>query len=180
MDDCLGMGKKNWTKSLVLEDIFANGRHKGITYIMALQMPLALPPQFRANIDYVFITGDPGGVKNGTQLFDNYVKGIDKKDVFMKILKKCTTGYKTLVIKNCDRTNEFENTIFHYTAKEHPGFKMFHPKIWEFNGRKYNPNYKQKIKEREVLEKKEKERYKKAIIKKKTKIFDDDIVLVNE
>jgi hypothetical protein len=44
-----------WKKEKTIQSIFFNGRHYNIFFILTMQYPLGIPPNLRANIDYVFI-----------------------------------------------------------------------------------------------------------------------------
>lgn len=180
MDDCMGREKKKWANSPVVDEIFKNGRHYGLTVIIASQNALGIPSDLRDQVDYTFVTGVRGGTKFRDNLYEHYAKGFADKKEFGKVLDACTQNYNVLVIKNCDTTNEFENSVFWYNAKEHPGFRMCDSRVWELHGRKFDKHYKIKEKQRKEREKIEKERFQKTIQKKKTKeiVKDNDIVLM--
>jgi len=53
-DDCL-YDAGNWVNDKNIRFIFMNGRHVGITFLITMQYLLGIPPQLRANVDYIFI-----------------------------------------------------------------------------------------------------------------------------
>jgi energy-coupling factor transporter ATP-binding protein EcfA2 len=159
LDDCLY--DDNWPKTKVMREIFMNGRHYNITFIVAMQTPLGLPPPLRDQIDYTFICGVSGN-NNKQKIFDNYIKGIDNRKQFFKIVDSCTAGFNCLVIKNCAKATSMTDNVFWHKANEHSGFMMCNKVVWEFHGNKFNRNYKEKIRKRRVKEKEETKRIREA------------------
>ena len=53
MDDCLY--DNDWKKDKVIREIFMNGRHWGIMFILSMQHAIGIPPNLRSNIDWVFL-----------------------------------------------------------------------------------------------------------------------------
>jgi hypothetical protein len=43
-----------WIKDVNIKDIFMNGRHFNLMFLVTMQFSLGVPPAFRSNIDYVF------------------------------------------------------------------------------------------------------------------------------
>ena len=121
--------------SPVLNDLFQNGRHYNHTLFVTIQDEINLPQILRDQVDYTFVTGVRGGTKFRDNLYEHYAKGFADKKEFGKVLDACTQNYNVLVIKNCDTTNEFENSVFWYNAKEHPGFRMCE-NLWRVNKKK--------------------------------------------
>lgn len=159
LDDCIY--DDAWPKTKVMREIFMNGRHFNITFILAMQTPLGLPPLLRDQIEYTFICG-VSGYKNKEKIFDNYVKGIDSKRQFFKIVDSCTSGFNCLVIKNCAENTNMGANVFWYKANSHPGFLMCSKVVWEFHGNKYNKNYKEKMRKRRIREKENARKVKEA------------------
>jgi len=159
LDDCLY--DDSWPKTKVMREIFMNGRHFHITFIVAMQTPLGLPPMLRDQIDYTFICGVSGN-KNKEKIYENYVKGIENKRQFFKIVDNCTAGFNCLVIKNCAKATSITDNVFWYKANEHSGFMMCNKVVWEFHGNKFNRNYKEKMRKRRVREKEETKRVREA------------------
>ena len=52
LDDCLY--DNTWKNDKQIREIFMNGRHWGIMFVLIMQYALGIPPNLRANIDYVF------------------------------------------------------------------------------------------------------------------------------
>ena len=53
LDDCLY--DNQWKKDKRIREIFMNGRHWNIMFILIMQYALGVPPNLRSNIDWVFI-----------------------------------------------------------------------------------------------------------------------------
>ena len=53
MDDCLY--DNDWKKDKVIREIFMNGRHWGIFFLLLMQYAIGIPPNLRSNIDWVFL-----------------------------------------------------------------------------------------------------------------------------
>ena len=53
MDDCLY--DNEWKKDKIIREIFLNGRHWGIMFLLSMQYAIGITPILRSNIDWVFI-----------------------------------------------------------------------------------------------------------------------------
>jgi hypothetical protein len=136
MDDCLSDAKA-FTKDPKIQDIFYNGRHFKILYILAMQSPMGIPPAFRTNIDYTFILKNNNG-SDRERIYKNYASMFRSFEEFEIILDNCTEDYNCLVIDNTSNSNKLEDQVFYYKAELHPGFKMCNNNIWAFSNEKYN------------------------------------------
>ena len=136
---------KSWTKQKDIRFIFMNGRWAGITFIMASQEPMGMPPELRSNIDYVFICNQ-NNYKDRDKIYDNYVSGFKNKKEFNKVLDKCTENYSVVVINKTARSNKMEDIVFHYKAKEHPNFRFGCISLWMYQAKKFDPYYEHKKK----------------------------------
>lgn len=165
LDDCLY--DDSWTKSKLMRLIFMNGRWWGITFIVAMQTPLGIPPQLRGNIDYVFICKHPNPIDR-EKIFKNYVSGFKNRKEFEKVHDVCTDNYNVLVIKKTAQSSKLQDIVFHYKAQPEFNFKFGSPTIWAYHGkyyvgqktynkRKEEFEYKQQI-EKEQLRKQKKKR----------------------
>ena len=147
-DDCLSDSSK-WSKDESIKEIFFNGRHFKILYILTMQSPMGLPPAMRTNIDYTFI------LKNNNQsdrekIYKNYAGMFPSMAYFERVLDACTSNYSTLVIDNTSQSNELCDQVFYYKAELHddPGFRLCSPEIWDTNDTSYtntnNSSYRNK------------------------------------
>jgi len=69
MDDCLY--DNSWIKDKSIKNIFMNGRHYNILYILLMQAPLGIPPNLRGNIDWVFILRN-NIMNDRKRIYENY------------------------------------------------------------------------------------------------------------
>ena len=69
-DDTLSSAD-TWKKDENVKEIFYNGRHYKILFLLTMQAPLGIGPGLRGNIDYTFILGNHNNV-NKKALFENY------------------------------------------------------------------------------------------------------------
>ena len=136
---------KSWTKQKDIRFIFMNGRWAGITFIMASQEPMGMPPALRSNIDYVFICNQ-NNYKDRDKIYDNYVSGFKNKKEFNKVLDKCTEDYSVVVINKTARSNKMEDIVFWYRAKDHRNFRFGSLSLWMYQAKKYDPYYEEKKK----------------------------------
>ena len=54
LDDMLAAAK-DWKTDKTIKDIFLNGRHFNILFLLSMQYINGIPPDLRGNLDYVFI-----------------------------------------------------------------------------------------------------------------------------
>jgi hypothetical protein len=52
MDDCMS-SKGTWLKDPNILELFFNGRHHHISFILTMQFSLGIPPELRSNFDYI-------------------------------------------------------------------------------------------------------------------------------
>lgn len=123
-----------WKKDPLLTDVFYNGRHFHILFLLAMQAPLGISPALRTNIDYVFILKTTNS-SDRKKIYENYAGVFPTRDIFEKVLDGCTNNYGCLVIDNTATTNELTDQVFYYKADDHPGFKMCDESFWAKNSR---------------------------------------------
>jgi hypothetical protein len=143
MDDCLA-SKGSWTNDQEIAEIFFNGRHKHLTYILTMQTPLGLKPEFRTNFDYVFLLADD--VKsNLKKLYIHYAGMFDNLQAFIAVFNEVTKDFGCLVIINRGARESLDDKIGWYKApnlrkKEIvwgcKKFRRFHQKFFNENWKK--------------------------------------------
>jgi hypothetical protein len=136
-DDCLS-DSSNWAKDENIKEVFFNGRHYKILYILTMQSPMGLPPAMRTNIDYTFILRN-NNLSDREKIFKNYAGMFPSFGCFEKVLDACTEDYNCLVIDNTSQSNNLEDQIFYYKAELHdnPGFRMCPSNLWATNDSMY-------------------------------------------
>lgn len=132
-DDVLSEAN-TWKKDPLLTDVFFNGRHFNILFLLAMQAPLAITPGLRTNIDYTFILKTPNA-SDRKKIFENYAGVFPNRNIFEKVLDGCTNDYGCLVIDNTATTNNLTDQVFYYKADDHKDFKMCDESFWAKNSR---------------------------------------------
>jgi len=135
MDDCL-QDARQFTKDPRIGEIFYNGRHYQILYILAMQSPMGIPPAFRTNIDFTFIFKNGNG-QDRDKIYKNYANMFRSFEEFTIILDNCTEDYNCLVIDNTTSSNKLEDQVFYYKASMHPDFKMCSNHVWSLSNERY-------------------------------------------
>ncbi len=136
MDDCLY--DKAWQKDKVIREIFMNGRHWGIMYILLMQYAIGIPPNLRANIDWVFLLREQI-VKERKKLYENYAGMFPTFEMFCQTMDQCTDNFECLVIQNCAKSNRLEDQVFWYKADSHENFTICSAEAWYFSRENYAP-----------------------------------------
>ncbi|GAH09613.1 unnamed protein product, partial [marine sediment metagenome] len=96
-DDCLY--DNSWQKDKRIREVFMNGRHYKILYLLTMQHPLGIPPHLRTNIDFVFITME-NIVSNRRRIWEHYAGVFPTFEMFCSTMDQCTENYECLVINN--------------------------------------------------------------------------------
>jgi hypothetical protein len=106
---------KAMMKEESIREIFFNGRHYGITCIITFQFMMELKPEFRTNIDYVFVCKETKK-DNIERLYKYFFGMFDKCADFKKVLNSCTNDYGCLVLDNTSKSERIEDQVFWYKA----------------------------------------------------------------
>lgn len=113
-DDCLH-DAKDWIKDQNIKFIFFNGRHVGITFLLTMQYALGIPPNFRTNVDYIFICKETK-ITIKKKLYDYYAGMFPTFDMFSQVLDEITKDYGCMVIDNTTQSARLEDQVFWYKA----------------------------------------------------------------
>jgi len=122
MDDCLG-SKTTWQKEKPILEMFFNGRHFKITFILTMQFPLGIPPELRSNFDYVFLLADDF-ISNQKRLYDHYAGIFPSFDSFKSVFLELTNDFGSMVIVNRGSRTDFLDKIFWFKAKRETDEKI--------------------------------------------------------
>ena len=134
LDDCLF--DNSWTKDKHIREIFMNGRHWGILFVLAMQFALGIPPNLRSNIDYVFILRE-NIVSNRKRLYEHYAGMFPTFEMFCSTMDQCTENYECLVIHNSAKSNKLEDQVYWYKAGCHDNFKICSNEVWQYSNQNY-------------------------------------------
>lgn len=135
MDDCLY--DNSWKKDEGIAEIFMNGRHYKLMFILTMQYSLGITPYLRGNIDYVFIMREPL-TNNRKKLYEHYCSMFPTFDIFCQVMDACTADYQCLVIHNGSKSNKLEDQVFYYKAKPHDNFQIGDDKFWKYHNKNFN------------------------------------------
>lgn len=135
LDDC--MYDKRMIRDPNIRGIFMNGRHWRITFLLTMQYCMDLPPDLRANIDYIFILRE-NIIQNQQKLYNNFFGIFPHFSVFQDVLNSCTEGYDCLVLDNTSRSNNITDCVFWYKATPNRKFKIGSKELWSYCKKNYD------------------------------------------
>lgn len=126
IDDCLS--DKTVSKDESIQEIFYNGRHYKIFFILAMQQPMGIPPGLRGNIDYTILFY-PNNMSDKEKIYKYYTTCFPNKTAFYNSLESLGE-HECLILDNNTKSRKLEDRVFHYKAKLHSDFKMCLPQLW--------------------------------------------------
>ena len=153
LDDC--MYDKKMIRDPNIRGIFMNGRHWRLLFILTMQYCMDLPPDLRANIDFVFVLRE-NIVQNQDKLYKNFFGIFPDAATFREVMNSCTEGYDCMVLDNTSRSNKIEDCIFWYRAKPDREFKIGSRELWDFHKKNYNSKYQEVDEQFDLAKHKEK------------------------
>lgn len=140
VDDCMHEAK-SWVSSETIADIFMNGRHYDMLFIIAMQYCMGISPSLRTCLDYIFILRE-NSYTNKKKLFEHYCSIFPDFKMFCKVLDALTVNYQCIVVKQRKNlSTKISENIFWYRAELHPDFKIGIPAMWQYHKLRYNPNF---------------------------------------
>lgn len=138
MDDCLA-SKGTWMTDQPILEIFYNGRHYQILFILTMQFPLGIRPELRCNFDYIFLLAEDF-FSNQKRIFDHYAGMFPSFDLFRQVFLQLTDDYGCMVIVNRGAKREIIEKIYHYKAPNEPCKMIGCRQFQEFHNRNYDKN----------------------------------------
>lgn len=147
LDDC--MYDKKFMKEKIMRQIFYNGRHWNIFFMLTMQYCMDLTPDLRSNIDYIFVFRE-NILQNREKIYKNFFGIFPTFDMFNQVMNSCTENYECLVLDNTVKSNKIEDVVFWYKARMYDNpFRVGHPKFWNAHKRLYDPKHDER--ERQIL-----------------------------
>lgn len=142
MDDCAHDNK--WVKDEQVRELFSNGRHKKITYVVAIQDALVLNPFHRGNVDFCMMLQENSGTTK-ERMFKSYANIFPNKKIFESVFDQITKDFGVMIIDNANRTSDIEKIVYKYRATvRKPGDFVFgHKKMWQYHKKYFNEEYMQ-------------------------------------
>ena len=138
LDDCLY--DQTWVRDENIRNLFMNGRHYKMLFIITMQYALGVPPNLRTNIDYVFILRE-NLMNNRKRLYEHYAGMFPSFEIFCQVMDACTEDFNCLVINNNAKSNKLEDQVFWYKAAPHTEFKIGASEFWKHHNNNYNDGY---------------------------------------
>ena len=138
LDDCLY--DQSWVRDENIRNLFMNGRHYKMLFIITMQYALGVPPNLRTNIDYVFILRE-NLMNNRKRLYEHYAGMFPSFEIFCQVMDACTEDFNCLVINNNSKSNKIEDQVFWYKAEPHSEFKIGASEFWKHHNQNYNDGY---------------------------------------
>tara|TARA_Y100000310_G_scaffold300606_1_gene336419 strand:+ start:436 stop:1197 length:762 start_codon:yes stop_codon:yes gene_type:complete len=135
LDDCQHV--KSWIREKTTLELFMNGRHYNLLFILAMQYVLGITPELRGNIDYTFIL-KANNISDKKKIYINYAGVFPTFEMFRQVMNQCTENYECLVIDNTSLSSKTEDQVFWYKADDHPNFRIGMPEFWEYHNINYN------------------------------------------
>jgi len=114
-DDCQSTANK-WSKYPVIKQIFLEGRHRKITFLMTMQYVVGMDPTLRSNFDYVFIFHAAGRTTQ-EKIYKEYGGVFDNFMEFRDAMNSLCTDRSCMIVKiRSDGTTSVNEKVFHYRA----------------------------------------------------------------
>ena len=143
MDDCMG-SKGTWVKEQPISELFFNGRHYNLSFILTMQFSLGIPPEMRSNFDYIFLLAEDF-ISNRKRLYDHYAGMFPDFNTFQQVFLDLTENYGCMVINNRVHSKDITEKVFWYKAKDPPNFTMGSKVYKKFHNKKYDKNWNKKL-----------------------------------
>ena len=114
MDDCLRKEHFNFDE---IATLLMNSRHYHIGYILTMQTPLGITPEFRCNFDYVILCKEESTI-NMKKLYDQYASMFPSLRQFKEVFIQHTQNYSTMFVDQRLNSRIINEKVFWYRASE--------------------------------------------------------------
>lgn len=142
MDDCLS-SKGSWMNDQPILEIFYNGRHYQILFILTMQFPLGIRPELRCNFDYIFLLNEDF-YSNQKRIYDHYAGMFPSFDLFRQVFLQLTRDYGCMVVVNRGSKSEILDKVFHYKANDEKVGKFGCKQFQDFHHKNHNRHWDEK------------------------------------
>jgi hypothetical protein len=143
MDDCMS-SKGTWLKDPNILELFFNGRHHHLSFILTMQFSLGIPPELRSNFDYIFLLAEDF-ISNRKRLYEHYAGMFPSFDIFQQVFTDITENYGIMVINNRIHSKNITDKVFWYKAKETPNFKLGCNKFKKYHKESYDKEWNNRL-----------------------------------
>jgi len=107
---------KSICRSQAFRFLFFNGRHIRVTVVLLLQYLVDLPPDLRANVDYVFSMRETV-LANRLKLYKMFFGVFGSFEDFCAVFERCTQNYECICLDNTLQSTGVSDCIFWYKAR---------------------------------------------------------------
>jgi hypothetical protein len=143
MDDCMS-SKGTWLKDPNILELFFNGRHHHLSFILTMQFSLGIPPELRSNFDYIFLLAEDI-TSNRKRLYDHYAGMFPTFDIFQQVFSEITADYGVMVINNRVHSTNITDKVFWYKARPVPEFSVGSDKYIKYHKRSYDKEWDKRL-----------------------------------
>ena len=143
MDDCMS-SKGEWVKDENILELFFNGRHHHISFILTMQYSVGIPPEMRSNFDYIFLLAEDF-ISNRKRLYEHYAGMFPSFDIFQQVFNEVTEHYGCMVINNRIHSKNITDKVFWYKAKNVPSFTLGSRKYKKYHKRNYDTAWNKRL-----------------------------------
>jgi hypothetical protein len=143
MDDCMS-SKGTWLKDPNILELFFNGRHHHVSFILTMQYSVGIPPEMRSNFDYIFLLAEDT-INNRKRLYEHYAGMFPTFDIFQQVFSDLTENYGMMVINNRVHSKNITDKVFWYRAKQVPTFSVGCHKFKKFHEKAYDADWNKRL-----------------------------------
>lgn len=143
MDDCMS-SKATWVKDPNILELFFNGRHHHISFILTMQFSLGINPELRSNFDYIFLLAEDF-ISNRKRIYDHFAGCFPTFEIFQQVFTELTENFSCVVINNRVHSKDITDKIFWYKAKEVPDFTLGSKKYVKYHKRSYDEDWNKRV-----------------------------------
>jgi hypothetical protein len=138
LDDC--MDDPALFRNAVFQNVMKNGRHWKMLMFLCMQYAMDILPSLRICIDGTFIFRE-ANPRFRKILFENYAGIFGDFKLFCAAMDQITDDHTALYIDNTSNSNNIEDCVFWYKARETPDFKVGCEDYWLFHRERYDENH---------------------------------------
>jgi len=143
MDDCMS-SKGTWLKDPNILELFFNGRHHHLSFILTMQYSVGIPPEMRSNFDYIFLLAEDT-ISNRKRLYEHYAGMFPTFDIFQQVFSDITENYGIMVINNRVHSKNITDKVFWYRAKTVPTFRVGSNTFRKFHDKSYDSDWNKRL-----------------------------------
>jgi hypothetical protein len=126
------MFDKRFIKSTQTRRIFMNGRHDKIFTYVTAQWIMDVPPDLRANIDYVIVMRD--NIRVNRERVYTYFAGIFPTfTAFDEVMKALTSDRECMVLDQTSQSYDISDSVYFYKATPGLEYRIGAPEYWRFS-----------------------------------------------